>query len=172
VRDCRRLAAAVEDKRNTGDRGIAGPAAFDLDADAGCGRFHFELLYHHLGSGDTAVGEADIADLLGQRLHQVDMAGGHEIADLGDDLVVGDNLLEIVIQRRDRPADPQIQVEPHPLRLEPLFRIGADAAIQHQVPHQDAVVMLIGLQDVRDRQGDGNATLTGQGDLASFQRPA
>ena len=58
---------------NLRNRTLAAP--FDLDADA-CGiREEVELLDPHPHAAHTRVGKAELDDAVGQRLHQVDVAG-------------------------------------------------------------------------------------------------
>src|SRR6185369_10195838 len=96
------------------------------------------------------LGEAEIGNRLGQRLHQVDVAAVEQRLDAGDDGVVGDNVGEVVVARAGILQHQQVDIDLDALLGQVLVRVDADAAGQDEVAHEHAIGAAAGLDIVGD----------------------
>src|SRR4029077_1422304 len=108
-----------------GSGGLAAPA-LDLDPDAGPG-LDVELLDHDADVDDTAMGQTEIGDRLGQGLYQIDMLARRQPLDAAQDLVIGEDIGDVVVAFRRLGLHAHADVDAHALRAQLLMGIDADA---------------------------------------------
>ena len=84
------------------------------------------------------VGKAELDDAVGQRLHQIDVAGSGDGTNAVDDGLVGDDVGDAVPDRPLVLRHLYADVDPHPLRGVALVLVNADRAGHDEIVDQQA----------------------------------